>query len=50
MKEIFAKLFGKAGTGIVDDISNVVDKFVHTKDEKVKFEKELTEIFINAET
>ena len=50
MKQLFAKLFGKAGTGIVDDISNVVDKFVRTKDEKAQFEKELTEIFLNAET
>ena len=50
MKQLFAKIFGKAGTGIVDDISNVVDKFVRTKDEKAQFEKELTEIFLNAET
>ena len=42
MKQLFAKIFGKAGTGIVDDISNVVDKFVRTKDEKAQFEKELT--------
>jgi len=50
MKQLFAKIFGKAGTGIVDDISNVVDKFVRTKDEKAQFEKELTEIFLNAES
>tara|TARA_R100001443_G_scaffold116998_1_gene139451 strand:+ start:3262 stop:3660 length:399 start_codon:yes stop_codon:yes gene_type:complete len=50
MKEIFGKLFGKAGGGIVDSIGGVVDKFIHTKDEKAAFEKELTEIFINAES
>tara|TARA_R110002012_G_scaffold317513_1_gene534160 strand:+ start:1749 stop:2147 length:399 start_codon:yes stop_codon:yes gene_type:complete len=50
MKEIFGKLFGKAGGGIVDSIGGVVDKFVQTKDEKAQFEKELTEIFIEAET
>jgi len=50
MKEIFGKLFGKAGGGIVDSIGGVVDKFVQTKDEKAQFEKELTEIFIKAET
>ena len=50
MKEIFAKLFGKAGGGIVDSIGGVVDKFVQTNDEKAAFEKELTEIFIKAES
>ena len=50
MKEIFAKLFGKAGGGIVDSIGGVVDKFVQTSDEKAAFEKELTEIFIKAES
>ena len=50
MKEIFGKLFGKAGGGIVDSIGGGVDKFVQTKDEKAQFEKELTEIFLAAET
>lgn len=49
MKEIFAKLFGKAGGGIVESIGGVVDKFVQSKDEKAAFEKEITEIFIKAE-
>ena len=39
MKDIFLKLFGKAGGGIVDSISGVVDKFVKTPDEKAAFEK-----------
>ena len=49
MSKLLAQLFGKAGGGIVDKISGVVDRFVRTKDEKAEFEKELTEIFINAE-
>jgi len=49
MSKLLAKLFGNAGGGIVDKISGVVDRFVRTKDEKAEFEKELTEIFINAE-
>ena len=49
MSKLLAKLFGNAGGGIVDKISGVVDRFVRTKDEKAEFEKELTEIFIEAE-
>ena len=49
MSNILAKLFGKAGGGIVDKLSGVVDKFVRTKDEKAEFEKQMTEIFIEAE-
>tara|TARA_R100000935_G_C2815638_1_gene157171 strand:+ start:18 stop:425 length:408 start_codon:yes stop_codon:yes gene_type:complete len=49
MKEILAKIFGKKGLGIADSLSNVVDKFVRTKDEKAEFEKEMSQIFIDAE-
>ena len=49
MSNILAKLFGKAGGGIVDKLSGVVDKFVRTKDEKAAFEKEMTQILIEAE-
>ena len=49
MSKILAKLFGNAGGGIVDKISGVVDKFVITKDEKAEFEKQMTEILIEAE-
>ncbi len=48
MKEILTRLFGK-GTGVVEQIGGVVDKFVRTKDEKAQFEKEMAEIFISAE-
>ena len=49
MSKILAKLFGNAGGGIVDKISGVVDRFVRTKDEKAEFEKQMTEILIDAE-
>jgi len=49
MKEILAKIFGGAAGGVADKLTNVVDKFVRTKDEKAQFEKEMTEIFIQAE-
>ena len=49
MKNILAKIFGSAGGSIADKISGVVDKFVQTKDEKAEFEKEMTQIFIDAE-
>ena len=49
MSKLLAKLFGGAGGGIVEKISGVVDKFVRTKDEKAEFEKQMTEILIDAE-
>ena len=49
MSKLLAKLFGNAGGGIVDKLSGVVDRFVRTKDEKAEFEKQMTEIFIDAE-
>ena len=49
MKEILDNIFGKKGLGIADSLSNVVDKFVRTKDEKAEFEKEMSQIFIDAE-
>ena len=49
MSKLLAKLFGGAGGGIVDKISGVVDKFVRTKDKKAEFEKQMTEILIEAE-
>lgn len=49
MSKLLAQLFGNAGGGIIDKLSGVVDKFVRTKDEKAEFEKQMTEIFIEAE-
>ena len=49
MKNILAKLFGNAGIGVANKIGNLVDRFVQTKDEKAKFQKEIELIFIKAE-
>ena len=49
MSKILGKLFGNAGGSVVEKISGVVDKFVWTKDEKAAFEKEMTQILIEAE-
>tara|TARA_S200002703_G_scaffold128254_1_gene115013 strand:+ start:143 stop:541 length:399 start_codon:yes stop_codon:yes gene_type:complete len=49
MKKILAKLFGGAGSSIAEGIGGVIDKFVQTKEEKAAFEKEMTNIFLNAE-
>ena len=49
MSKILGKLFGNAGGSVVEKISGVVDKFVRTKDEKAAFEKEMTQILIEAE-
>ena len=49
MKEILDKLFGAAAGGVTDKLTGVVDKFIRTKDEKAAFEKEMTQIFIQAE-
>ena len=43
MKQLLSKIFGGAGTNVAEGLSNIVDKFVHTK-EKNKFEKEMTEL------
>tara|TARA_Y100001938_G_C7967694_1_gene367682 strand:+ start:278 stop:682 length:405 start_codon:yes stop_codon:yes gene_type:complete len=49
MKDILLKLFGGSAGGAAEKISGVVDKFIRTKDEKAAFEKEMTQIFIEAE-
>ncbi len=49
MKEILAKIFGGAAGGVAEKLTGIVDKFVRTKDEKAEFEKQMTEIFIQAE-
>ena len=50
MKKILAKLFGGIGSNIAEKISNIVDKHTFSKVEKAQFEKEMTQIFIEAET
>ena len=49
MKNILSKIFGGAGGGIANSISNIIDKHTFSKEEKARFEKEMTEVFINAE-
>jgi len=49
MSKILSKLFGNAGSAVVDKLAGVADKFIRTKDEKAEFEKEMTQIFIEAE-
>jgi len=50
MSKILGKLFGDAGGSIVDKLAGVADRFIRTKDEKAEFEKEMTQIFIEAES
>ena len=50
MKQILAKLFGAVGGNIADRISNIIDKHTFSKVEKAQFEKEMTQVWINAES
>tara|TARA_R110000803_G_scaffold57599_3_gene115557 strand:+ start:60 stop:467 length:408 start_codon:yes stop_codon:yes gene_type:complete len=49
MNKIFAKLFGGVGTNIAEKISNIIDKHTFSKVEKAQFEKDMEQIFIEAE-
>ena len=49
MSGILAKIFGKAGGSVIDKLAGVADRFIRTKDEKAEFEKQMTEILIEAE-
>ena len=49
MSTILAKIFGKAGGSVIDKLAGVADRFIRTKDEKAEFEKQMTEILIEAE-
>ena len=49
MKNILAKLFGGAAGGVAEKISNIIAKHTFSKEDRAKFEKEMTEVFINAE-
>lgn len=50
MSKILTKIFGDAGVSIVDKIAGVADRFIRTKDEKAKFQKEMEQIWIQAES
>ena len=49
MKNILAKLFGGAGGSIAEKISGIIDKHTFSKVEKAQFEKEMAQIWIDAE-
>ena len=49
MSKILSKIFGNTGGAVIDKLAGVADKFIQTKEEKAKFEKEMTQIFIEAE-
>ena len=50
MKQILAKIFGAADGGIAEKISNIVAKHTFSKEDRARFEKEMTEVFIQAES
>jgi len=50
MGKILAKLFGATGSNIAEKISGIIDKHTFSKVEKAQFEKEMTEVWINAES
>jgi len=49
MKKILAKIFGGAGGGVAEKISNIIAKHTFSKEDRAKFEKEMTDVFIKAE-
>mgnify|MGYP003151192102 FL=1 len=49
MKDFLAKIFGGAASSVADGLSDIVDKFVQTKDEKDAFKKQMTELFMKHE-
>ena len=48
MLKILSKIFPNS-KGIGQGLADIVDKFVHTKEEKAQFEKEMTEMFHKAD-
>ena len=46
---IWKKIFGGAANDVIDNVGNLVDKFVQTPDERSLFKKEMTNILIEAE-
>ena len=49
MNKILAKLFGGVGANIAEKISGIIDKHTFSKVEKAQFEKEMNQIFLDAE-
>ena len=49
MKDILLKVFGSAGGSVAEKLSNIIDRHTYNKEEKAEFEKEMSQIFIQAE-
>tara|TARA_R110002012_G_scaffold6734_3_gene32166 strand:- start:8750 stop:9151 length:402 start_codon:yes stop_codon:yes gene_type:complete len=49
MKKILAKLFGGAAGGVAEKISNIIAKHTFSKEDRARFENEMTKVFIDAE-
>ena len=47
---ILSKLFGDGAINVADKLSGIADKFIRTKDEKAQFEKDIQQMFIEAES
>tara|TARA_R100000541_G_scaffold28311_2_gene37611 strand:+ start:6178 stop:6582 length:405 start_codon:yes stop_codon:yes gene_type:complete len=46
---IWSKIFGSAGIEVAGKVTTMVDKFVHTPDEKIAFKKEMAALFNKAQ-
>jgi|TARA_R110000824_G_scaffold113258_8_gene262936 hypothetical protein len=46
---IWNKIFGGAAKDVIDNVGNLVDRFVQTPDERSLFKKQMTNILIEAE-
>ena len=49
MKDILGKIFGGTGASIADKISGIIDRHTFSKEEKAEFQKEMDQIWIQAE-
>ena len=49
MKKILFQIFGQAAGGIADKISNIIAKHTFSKEDRAKFENEMTKVFVDAE-
>ena len=49
MSKILGKIFGNAGGSVIEKLYGVADKFITTGDEKRAFQKDMEQIFLDAE-
>ena len=49
MKNILEKLFGGAAGGVAEKISNIIAKHTFSKEDRARFENEMTKVLIDAE-